>query len=489
MRWIGGLSPVASPESSAGALGVGRIVGIWGIGGRGLAACWCACLIAACASRAPAHGSAASQPMLEVEPRTALVDVPLSIRLTGLPQGGRVTLRATMARTPEVAWQSSAVFVADGQGQIDLSRDAPVEGSYQGVDAMGLVWSMTPTSDAWVEALAKVSQLDPMQIRFEAEHEGKVFASAEVQRLKVAADVTRHEVRDDGLVGALFLPPRAAGGPPPGVLVLGGSEGGMREDTAALLASHGYAALALAYFAAPDVPPTLEKIPLEYFEKAVKWMANHEAIDGEHLAVQGISRGAELALLGTATYPEHIDAVVVHSPSGVVWPGVGGYPPGPAWTRGGEGVTTASLPVDPETQGEILRKMRAGEPIVLTPTFHAAMKHKEVVAAAEIPVERIRGPVLLISGKGDAIWPATDLAEIAVARLRAHNHPFPVEHLAYEDAGHLLLPPYRSTSITAMPHPVLHMKLSFGGTPAGTARAVAESWPRVLAFLEQSLRP
>ncbi len=263
----------------------------------------------------------------------------------------------------------------------------------------------------------------------------------------------------------------------------------MREDTAALLASHGYAALALAYFAAPDLPVTLEKVPLEYFEKALKWMASHEAIDGERLAVQGISRGGELALLVAATYPEQVDAVIAHVPSGVVWPGVGGFPPGPAWTRDGVGVPTVSLPVDPELQAEIVRKMRAGEPIVLTPMFRAAMKHGEAMAAAEIPVERIRGPVLLISAKDDAIWPSTDLAEIAVARLRAHGHPYPVEHLSYDDAGHLLLAPYRVTTIPAMPHPVLRMKLAFGGTPAGTAHAMEESWQRVLSFLETSLRP
>lgn len=455
---------------------------------NGLAACCYAGLVAACASRAPAPGAGSSEPMLEVAPRTALVDEPLSIRVTGLPQGGRVTLRATMARTPELAWQSSAVFVADDQGQIDLSRDAPVEGSYQGIDAMGLVWSMTPTSDAWLEARVEEWQLEATQIRFQAEHEGKVIASAEVERLRLAADVTRHELRADGLVGSLFLPPRAADARVPGVLVLGGSEGGMREDTAALLASHGYAALALAYFAVPDLPVTLEKVPLEYFEKALTWMANHEAIDGERLAVQGISRGGELALLVAATYPEHVDAVIAHVPSGVVWPGVGGLPPGPAWVKDGVGVPTVSLPVDPEMQGEIVRKMRAGEPIVLTPMFRAAMKHTEAMAAAEIPVERIRGPVLLVSAKDDALWPSTDLAEIAVARLRAHGHPYPVEHLAYDNAGHLLLTPYRITTIAAFPHPVLRMKLAFGGTPAGTAHAIADSWPRVLSFLERSLR-
>ena len=57
------------------------------------------------------------------------------------------------------------------------------------------------------------------------------------------------------------------------------------------------------------------------------------------------------------------------------------------------------------------------------------------MAAAEIPVERINGPVMLISGTDDQVWPATVLSEFAVRRLRAHSHPFAVEHLVYEGAA------------------------------------------------------
>ncbi len=447
-----------------------------------------ASLVVACGGRSAVPAPAPVMPQLEIAPERALVDVPLSIRVSGVEPGERVTLRATMARTPEVAWQSSAVFVADGGGRVDPGKDAPVEGSYEGVDAMGLVWSMTPSSDAWMTA-PPPGQLEAIHIRFEAERGGEVFAGVDVERLRVAADVARHEVSADGLVGALFLPPGAtAAAPVPGVLVLGGSEGGMREDTAALLASHGHATLALAYFAASALPEKMENIPLEYFEKALKWMGDHEAIDGEHLAVQGISRGGELALLVAAHYPAYIDAVVAHVPSGVVWPGIGRLPPAPAWTKDGAPLPSASLQFDAATGAEMGRRIRSGEPIELAPLFRPGMADRAAMTAAEIPVERIRGPLLLISAKDDHLWPSTELTEIAVARLRAHEHAFPVEHLAYDAAGHLIMPPYRVTSMTAMIHPALKMKLSLGGTAAGAARANAESWPRVLSFLEQALR-
>ncbi|HEV2594601.1 MAG TPA: hypothetical protein VGU01_05310 [Sphingomicrobium sp.] len=67
-----------------------------------------------------------------------------------------------------------------------------------------------------------------------------------------------------GLVGALHLPPDRARAP--ALLVLGGSEGGHATAyrQAQLLAGHGFAAFALAYFGEAGLPSTLENIPLEY---------------------------------------------------------------------------------------------------------------------------------------------------------------------------------------------------------------------------------
>lgn len=46
--------------------------------------------------------------------------------------------------------------------------------------------------------------------------------------------------------------------------LLGCSEGGLHKDDAALLATHGYAVLALAYFGMAGVPAHLVEVPLEW---------------------------------------------------------------------------------------------------------------------------------------------------------------------------------------------------------------------------------
>jgi hypothetical protein len=50
--------------------------------------------------------------------------------------------------------------------------------------------------------------------------------------------------------------------------------------------------------------------------------------------------------------------------------------------------------------------------------------------------------VQLVSGVDDQMWPASDLADIALRRLEAHRHPFPFRHLKYPEAGHTILVPY-----------------------------------------------
>ena len=59
----------------------------------------------------------------------------------------------------------------------------------------------------------------------------------------------------------LFLGP----GPFPGIIDLFGTYGGIMESRAALLASRGFAALALPFFRYQDLPIRIPDVELEYF--------------------------------------------------------------------------------------------------------------------------------------------------------------------------------------------------------------------------------
>jgi dienelactone hydrolase len=381
----------------------------------------------------------------------------LAIRLDGVDPGSEVTLRLFSKGPGETVLASHATFLAAGVS-IDLARDAPVAGTYAGIAPMGLFWSRSPRTASETAAPADLSQ-DPMTLTLTAEATpGQVLARHSIRRSFWSDKVSRRDVRELGLVGRMFEP--AAAGAYPAILVVGGSGGGLQwsQEMAALLASHGYAALALAYFGLEPLPPTLDRIPLEYFGKAIQWLKEQPTVDAGRIAVSGTSRGGELALLLAAEYAD-IRAVVAYVPSGIVgsaYPNAGHS----AWTRNGKDLPYADAIV----------------PLART------------ADAAFIRVENINCPILLISGLADQVWPSAELAEVAVRRLRDKNFAHDVEHLSYAGAGHNIGWPHVMVTMTEFKHPVSGEDLDMGGSPEKTAQASVDSWRRMLSFLEKHLQ-
>jgi dienelactone hydrolase len=288
---------------------------------------------------------------------------------------------------------------------------------------------------------------------------------------------------DGGGVGTLFAPDD--GTAHPGIIVLGGSDAGEgARGTAMLLASHGYAALSLAYFGAKGLPGTLERIPMEYFANTVRWMHRRKQVDGRFVAFYGESRGTEPALW-TAANVRGVNAVVARSPSFVLWEGVtrSHLPGDAAWTLGGK-----PLPFIPNRIGVGFAASYIWDAIVGTPVrqadlFNQNLRDYGATGAIAIPVEKIAGPVLLLAGKDDQIWPSAAMAQRLMDRLHRFHHGYADESIAYDDVGHPI--PY-----AYLPAGGERGGLTFavGGTTAGTARAQADAWPRILAFLDKASR-
>ena len=77
-----------------------------------------------------------------------LVDSPWAVRLRGFPPGGRVEMVATLGGWGGAPWRSWAVFEADAAGEIALATAPALSGSYRGVSALGLFWSMERQDEA-----------------------------------------------------------------------------------------------------------------------------------------------------------------------------------------------------------------------------------------------------------------------------------------------------------------------------------------------------
>jgi dienelactone hydrolase len=363
-------------------------------------------------------------------PRSTLIDQAVAIRVHGVKPGSLVSIRLV-----DDGWIGRGVYRAARDGTVDVARDKSVAGTYSGRDPMGLFWSMLPPTTPSSKLAG------PLELT--ASVGGKQAASTTLVRHSAAAGVTERTetVANDGFDGEYDAPPpNVARGAP--VLVFGGSEGGIHGGEAALLASHGHPALALAYFDEPDLPPTLQRIPLEYFARAARWLDRQPGVDPKRLVVWGTSRGSEAALELGVHYPELFHAVIGGVASNVVFPGLTAYdyPEGPAWTFGGKPIPNGT-----------------------------------------IPVERIRGPVFVFGAGADALWHSYDYVPEIAERSTKHHGP-PVTAIVYPGTGHWIgnAVPNLPMLTTITDHGQM---LRLGGTAKADQAALVNLWPRLLHFL------
>jgi dienelactone hydrolase len=441
----------------------------------------------------------------QVSPHPAFVDENVRLCVRGLPAAALPSLHATSLDDQARRWSSQACFRADSSGAIDASVHASLRGSYRGVAPMGLFWSMESAAANLdgSSSFAK-STTSPDSVEFEAQLDGRVLARITLARNFLAPGTATRDLKipnqtagvrepasvDETTVGRLFIPPGR--GPHPVVIVLSGSGGGFDLDKAAVLSRHGFATLALAYFGIAPLPPWLHRIPLEYFEAALTWLHAQPEIDPQRAGILGVSRGAELALLLGATLPQRIRAIVAYAPSSVAWAASGrDQSTGeiiPCWTWRGKPVPFAPLPLRGFMWRSAFPVVALQRPVMFRNLFRAGLRNRDAVERAAIPVENIRGPLLLISGGDDHLWPAAEMSEAIIARLQRHGSTPATEHLHFPHAGHMLRYPH--LPVTARHSRNKHLRgarFSFGGTPSADAEAQSQAWHRAITFLRANL--
>ena len=283
---------------------------------------------------------------------------------------------------------------------------------------------------------------------------------------------------DDGLVGRLVSPAYESTAIP--VMVLHGSAGTL--DTtgplAEVLASKGHVALALQYFSGPGLPADLVEVPLEYVDRGVDFLI--EMSGSKRIAVIGTSKGGELALL-MGSRRDSIAAVVAVVPSSHVWQGISrsGRPPRKSsWSQGGEPIPFVTFRSLSPT---LLIQMLLRRPVALR-GVHRLPDHE---SEAAIPVERIRGPILLVSTTDDRLWPSTMFCEFVQRRLNERGFAYEVTHLRCEGAGHSIGMHHSSLDSTVFEMAGSRLRLNFGGSLQTNADCNQTIWPKIYQFLAE----
>ncbi len=261
-------------------------------------------------------------------------------------------------------------------------------------------------------------------------------SSISVRPENVPTGITLKSVMIDGLDADFFY--GTSTNPKMALVLLGGSEGGRywsyHPEFIQELIKEGFCVLSLPYFGTDNLPINLRGIPLEYFSKAFHWLSLQEKlVIPNYYGLIGVSRGAELALLLGCRYSE-VKGIIAIAPSSVVFPGpptgfldaLGGQHS--AWSENGKELSFVPIPFSWTT----IRGMISGK---RTRMFEKALKNTQRVNMSEIPVEKIQGPILLVSFTRDQVWPSTFMSEQIMNRLRDNKFHFHYEHAAY-DGGH-----------------------------------------------------
>ena len=252
-----------------------------------------------------------------------------------------------------------------------------------------------------------------------------------------------------------------------GILEFNGAVKGLLEYQAALLASHGFAVLTVAFFGIEDLPKKLEHVELEYFEEASRTLLETPHILPDGVGVISISKGSEFALMLAAHSNELVKAVIAISSSCAIY--------GTSFRYMGK-----PLEFIPFDFGE---DVCTEEPVALKKFARKVDRDSPAI----IPVELINCPVCLVCGTDDQFIDAPYQVRQMQQRMEEYGKSSICSVLIFPGAGHVIESPYTPLFCISQLGGLLGVTVNFGGTPKPHAVAQEEFWNKSLAFLKKHL--
>lgn len=211
----------------------------------------------------------------------------------------------------------------------------------------------------------------------------------------------------------------------PLIVAFGGGSGGndwernyLKDKRDSLLA-HGFAVLAIGYFKTENSPSSLDRISLNAIADTILSIARRTPqLDTTRILLMGASKGGELVLNLASRY-SCFKGVIALSTSHVSFPAITLSANTSSWMYNDKEVTYVPAPfktIWPALKGDLLG------------AFSIMLEDTGAVIQAEIEVEKINGPILLLSATEDEQWPAAKMSEQLVERLKRKTFAHRYEH-------------------------------------------------------------
>jgi len=267
------------------------------------------------------------------------------------------------------------------------------------------------------------------------------------------------------------------------IISLGGGQWG--DYWGEQFANKGFVGLSLPYTGNEGLPKLPEEIPLEYFENAIKWLSAQPEVNPKKIIVMGASRNSELALIIASVFPELVSGVIAYAPSSVSWSNTvlpyNSNTLKASWTCKGKDIPY--VPMD-KILGDNSSKINTLE------YWKNGLSKTDYVSQAAISVEKINGPILLLSGKDDMVWPSSMMADMIEQRIKEKNFQHSFQNIKFENAGHLISLNPDSDSDTSVRTGKITIngqdyEFAYGGTMDGDNKAKKLARIKVFEFIDK----
>ncbi|XP_077429723.1 bile acid-CoA:amino acid N-acyltransferase-like [Vanacampus margaritifer] len=416
-------------------------------------------------------------PVLTATPARGLADDPISIKARFLPPHHPVTLCTQMRSEDGDLWEAFGHYNTGADGTVNLTRDHSVGGSYLGCEPMGLFWALQPApgerdglrlrkKNVEIPLIVDISLLDGHVSP--REKEIAVLAVVTTERWYMAPGVQRIDIRQNGVVGTLFLPPGP--GRFPAVLDLWGMGGGLVEYRSSLIASRGFASFSIAYVKHKDLTGQPDIYTLDaYMKKAFNILRDHPQICSDRIGIIGLSYGVYLGLrMATHSNLNPSCLVCINGPAG-------------------SNVELLKIFCKAKASESDQRFWPRDEEGYLS--FKDMSSPNNYSPGTQVKIENLACPVMYILGEDDQNSPSTENSNLIENVLKTVGKSHLYTCLSYPGAGHLIEPPYTPHSRMSLweskPEKMLAL---WGGYTAPHAAAQEDSWRKTLTFLDQNLR-
>ena len=298
-------------------------------------------------------------------------------------------INAPMNWSENTFWQSEAIFLCDSNGIVFLEKSPSIGGDYTGIRSMGLFESLkavTIVNKKHIGDLKNLPLNDVVSYKISVLSVGKLLAKTTFNRFYKNYNINYCDILRDSWQGRLFY--EEDKNKKPAIIVLSGSDGGIEkaQNIAMMLSNHGFVTLAISYFGMNNQKSSLDRIPLENIEEALKYIQKLTFVDSAKIGIYGRLKGAEYSLMFLTKY-DGIKYAVLNSPSDRIYEGLKGKRNSKhsSWTYGGKEISYKPFKIR-----EFIMNM-------LT-------KKSNIDDSGVMDIENVTCPLLLITSIKDEIW-------------------------------------------------------------------------------------